>query len=76
MVIQTTKEKSVCAVKQNKKNTNDISEKAISMYTFIKLISWKSFSRTTGKKQLKKQWGLYKTDLSNDRIIEQKEAGF
>ena len=40
--MQTTKEKSVCAVKQNKKNTNDISEKAISTQTLIKLFIWKS----------------------------------
>ena len=76
MVVQTTKEKSVCAVKQNKKSTNDISEKAISMYTLIKLFIWKSFSPATGKKQFRKQWGFNKTDLSNDLIVEQKEAGF
>ena len=43
MIMQTTKEKSICTVKQNKKNTNDISEKAISMHTLINLFILKSF---------------------------------
>ena len=60
MVMQTTKEKSVCAVKQNKENTNDISEKAISTHTLIKLIKLFLFA-----KQFRKQWGFYKTDWSN-----------